>query len=54
MKRIMKNEIGQEKVIKEGFSWTTLFFGALKWFLVMLVANVIACGVAVLLIYFCI
>ena len=25
MKRIMKNEIGQVKVVKEGFSWTMLF-----------------------------
>ena len=60
MKRIMKNEIGQVKVVKEGFSWTTLFFGAFvpmcrgdwKWFLIMLIANCCTCGLAVLVFAF--
>ena len=42
MKQIMKNKIGQ------------MYRGDLKWFLIMLFANALACGVAVLLIYFCI
>ena len=48
MKRTMKNEIGQVKIVKEGFSWTMLFFGIFvplyrgdwKWFLIILVANI--------------
>ena len=54
MKRIMKNEIGQVKVVKEGFSWTMLFFGIFvplyrgdwKWFLIILVANLFTYGLA--------
>lgn len=49
MKRLMKNQIGQVKVVKHGFSWTAFFFGALsplcrgdwKWFLIMLLANIL-------------
>ena len=52
MKRIMKNEIGQVKVVKEGFSWTMLFFGIFvplyrgdwKWFLIILIANIFTYG----------
>ena len=54
VKRIMKNEIGQVKVVKEGFSWTMLFFGIFvplyrgdwKWFLIILVANLFTYGLA--------
>ena len=54
MKRIMKNEIGQVKVVKEGFSWTMLFFGIFvplyrgdwKWFLIILIANLFTYGLA--------
>lgn len=60
MKRIMKNEIGQVKVVKEGFSWTTLFFGALvplcrgdwKWFLIMVVAGLCTMGLSSLIFCF--
>ena len=52
MKRIMKNEIGQVKIVKEGFSWTMLFFGIFvplyrgdwKWFLIILIANIFTYG----------
>ena len=52
MKRTMKNEIGQVKVVKEGFSWTMLFFGIFvplyrgdwKWFLIILIANIFTYG----------
>ena len=52
MKRMMKNEIGQVKVVKEGFSWTMLFFGIFvplyrgdwKWFLIILIANIFTYG----------
>ena len=54
MKRTMKNEIGQVKVVKEGFSWTMLFFGIFvplcrgdwKWFLITLIANLFTYGLA--------
>ena len=54
MKQTMKNEIGQIKIVKEGFSWTTLFFGIFvslcrgdwKWFLIMLIANIFTYGLA--------
>ena len=54
MKRTMKNEIGQVKIVKEGFSWTMLFFGIFvplyrgdwKWFLIILVANLFTYGLA--------
>ena len=52
MKRMMKNEVGQIKVVKEGFSWTMLFFGIFvplyrgdwKWFLIILIANIFTYG----------
>lgn len=52
MKRMMKNEIGQVKIVKEGFSWTMLFFGIFvplyrgdwKWFLIILIANIFTYG----------
>lgn len=54
MKRIMKNQIGQVRVVKEGFSWTTFFFGAFvplcrgdwKWFLIMIVATIPTFGIS--------
>ena len=54
MKRTMKNEIGQVKVVKEGFSWTMLYFGifvplcrgAWNWFLITLIANLFTYGLA--------
>ena len=54
MKRMMKNEIGQIKIVKEGFSWTMLFFGIFvplyrgdwKWFLIILIANLFTYGLA--------
>ena len=54
MKRTMKNEIGQVKVVKEGFSWTMLFFGIFvplcrgdwKWSLIILIANLFTYGLA--------
>lgn len=54
MKRIMRNEIGQIREVKEGFSWTTLFFGSLvplcrgdwKWFLIMMVASFLTFGIS--------
>ena len=54
MKRTMKNEIGQVKIVKEGFSWTMLFFGIFvplyrgdwKWFLIILIANIFTYGLA--------
>ena len=52
MKRTMKNEIGKVKIVKEGFSWTMLFFGIFvplyrgdwKWFLIILIANIFTYG----------
>ena len=52
MKRTMKNESGQVKIVKEGFSWTMLFFGIFvplyrgdwKWFLIILIANIFTYG----------
>ena len=54
MKRMMKNEIGQVIVVKEGFSWTMLFFGIFvplcrgdwKWFLITLIADLFTYGLA--------
>ncbi len=54
MKRVMRNQIGQMRIVKDGFSWTTLFFGVFvplvrgdgKWFLIMLVANLCTFGMA--------
>ena len=54
MKQTMKNEIGQIKIVQDGFSWPTLFFGIFvplcrgdwKWFLIMLIANIFTYGLA--------
>ncbi len=54
MKKIMKNSIGQVKDVKDGFSWTTFFFGFwvplfrgdIKYLLVMLILNLVTIGVS--------
>lgn len=60
MKRIMKNSVGQVKIVKEGFSWTMLFFGALvplfrgdlKWFVISLIAGLCTFGLSWLVLPF--
>ena len=60
MKRVMENEFGDVKMVKVGFSWTTLFFGCLvplfrgdwKWFLIMIIADSFTCGIARLIFIF--
>ncbi len=50
----MKNDIGQVKIVKEGYSWTMFFFGAFvplcrgdwKWFLILIIANIFTFGIA--------
>lgn len=54
MHKLMKNSIGQVKNIKNGFSWTTFFFGFwvplfrgdIKYLLVMVILNIITIGVS--------
>lgn len=54
MKVLVKNQMGMMKSVKVGFSWTTFFFGILvplfrgdgKWFIIMLIANVMTVGLA--------
>lgn len=46
----LKNQNGATKTVKDGFSWTTFFFGAFvpllrgdwKWFLIMMVASAVS------------
>ena len=60
MKVLVKNEMGMMKSVKVGFSWTTFFFGVfvplfrgdVKWFLIMLVANICTFGLAQFLFIF--
>lgn len=60
MKILMKNHFGQVKVVKIGFSWTVFFFGVfvplfrgdIKWFLLMLIANMFTFGLASLVFMF--
>lgn len=60
MKRIMKNSVGQVKIVKEGFSWTMLFFGALvplfrgdlKWFVISIIAGLCTFGLSWLVLPF--
>ncbi|MDZ7342385.1 MAG: HrgC protein [candidate division KSB1 bacterium] len=48
------NQTGAMKEVKLGFSWTTLFFGALvplfrgdlKWFVIMFLVSIITFGIA--------
>lgn len=54
MRGTLQNEVGIIKNIKIGFSWTTLFFGLFvplvrgdwKWFLIILIASVVTCGIS--------
>lgn len=54
MQGTMVNNSGVIKNIKVGFSWTTLFFGLFvplfrgdwKWFLIILIADVLTMGIA--------
>lgn len=54
MKGVLQNDAGVLKNIKVGFSWTTLFFGLFvplvrgdwKWFIIMLIADIVTCGIA--------
>lgn len=60
MKRVMRDSVGRTKTVKEGFSWTTLFFGAFvplcrgdwKWFLIMLIAAMFTMGISSLVFCF--
>ncbi|MDK2802113.1 MAG: DUF2628 domain-containing protein [Oscillospiraceae bacterium] len=54
MKQIMKNNIGHLKDVKDGFSWTTFFFGFwvplfrgdVKYLLIMIILNVVTIGLS--------
>ncbi len=54
MIKIMENEVGLQKKVKVGFSWTLLFFGVfvplirgdLKWALIMFVLAFLTGGVS--------
>lgn len=54
MKRVLRRPIGVTKVVKQGFSWTVFFFGALvplfrgdiKWFLIMLFSGMFTFGLS--------
>ena len=50
----LENQAGLRKQVKDGFSWTTLFFGCLvplirgdiKWFAIMFILAIITCGIS--------
>ena len=55
MKRIMKHQnTGEVKIVKQGFSWTMLFFGSFvplvrcdfKWFFISIICSLITCGLS--------
>lgn len=54
MKQVMVNELGQKKIVQEGFSWTVLLFGPfvplirgdIKWFLIMLPIFFLTAGIS--------
>lgn len=60
MKIILENEAGLRKEVKDGFSWTTLFFGGfvpllrgdLKWFFIMWILALLTCGISWLVVPF--
>ena len=53
MQQMMVNNLGQIKIVKDGFSWTTLFFGPfvpllrgdLKWFLISIICWMFTLGI---------
>ncbi|GAA0071740.1 hypothetical protein UT300003_32650 [Clostridium sardiniense] len=54
MKIILQNDAGLRKEVKDGFSWTTFFFGGfvplfrgdLKWFFIMWILAFLTCGIS--------
>lgn len=54
MKIIMENNVGHKIICKQGFSWTTLFFGCfvpllrgdLKWAFIMFILAFLTCGIS--------
>ena len=60
MKIILENDAGLRKEVKDGFSWTTLFFGGfvpllrgdLKWFFIMWILAFLTCGISWLVVPF--
>ena len=60
MKIVLQNEAGLRKEVKQGFSWTTLFFGGLvplfrgdlKWFFIMVILSFPTFGISWLIMPF--
>ncbi|MBM7836474.1 DUF2628 domain-containing protein [Clostridium sardiniense] len=60
MKIILENETGLRKQVKQGFSWTTFFFGGfvplfrgdLKWFFIMWILAIPTFGISWLIMPF--
>ncbi|MGG7078651.1 DUF2628 domain-containing protein [Clostridium sardiniense] len=54
MKVLLQNDSGLRKEVKQGFSWTTFFFGGfvplfrgdLKWFIIMWILALISFGIS--------
>ena len=54
MLRVMENQYGDVKTVKEGFSWTTFFFGVfvplsrgdVKWALIMMLVGILSSGLS--------